>query len=191
MRFVAHLLGLIAAALVVGFGLSFYAVTDGRAIGAFKSGPWSAWPAVGASAPDPYTRAYFARTGTLQLGTSEGIQFVATADSDGRALDAACRYRIDGTTPVAAFWTLVATTPEGVSIARAGTPIAIRSSRLARASDGSIIVYVSRGLAPRNWLEIDGDGPFELLLTLYDTSIITGVGAGATVLPSIIREACA
>ena len=36
-------------ALTVGFGLSWYALTDGRIFGAVEIGPWSAWRNVGGS----------------------------------------------------------------------------------------------------------------------------------------------
>ncbi len=179
-----------AIALAIGFGLSFYALTDGRLFGAFQVGPWAAWPSAGSPSPDPYTRAYLARNGALQLGQSEGLQFVATTDSDGQRLDRACRYRIDGTTPVATFWTLVPTTPEGSDIARPDGLPGFHSNRVARASDGSLQLYVSRSLAPLNWLEITGEGPFWLVLTLYDTALFTGVGSNVATLPAIIREAC-
>jgi hypothetical protein len=61
---------------------------------------------------------------------------------------------------------------------------------VARANDGSVQLYVSKTLAPLNWLEITGDGPFQLVLTLYDTTLFTGAGSGDTSLPSITREAC-
>jgi hypothetical protein len=191
LRFVVHLLTLIVVALAVGFGLSWYALTDGRFFGAHQVGPWLAWPQVGQPNPDPYTRAYLARAGTMQLGLSEGLQFVAVADSDGQRLDRSCRYRIDGRTPVAQFWTLTAIAPDGTNIASEGGPPAIRSNRTSRTFDGTAVIYVSHALAPQNWLEIDGDGPFSLVLTLYDTSIYAGVGAGVETLPAITREACA
>ena len=181
---------MIAVALAVGFGLSYYALTDGRFFGAFSVGPWEAWPSVGAPSPDPYTRAYLARRGSLQLGLSEGLQFIATADSTGQPLDRSCRYRVEGTTPVATFWTLVPTAPDGTIVSRADGPAAFRSSRIARKGDGEILLYVSKSLAPENWLEITGDGPFQLVLTLYDTSIFSGVGSNVSAMPSITREAC-
>ena len=178
-------------ALAFGFGLSWFAVTDGRLFGVTQVGPWSTWREAGSPAPDPYSRAYIARTASLQLGASEGQQFVATVDSDGRPLTRSCRYRIDGTTPVASFWTLTATDPDGTIITRPDAPRAFSSTRIARANDGSMELYISRTLAPRNWLEIVGDGPFTLTLNLYDTSSIGGTGTAAPTLPSIIREACA
>ena len=191
MRFLGHLLTMIGVALCVGFGLSWYALSDARVVGAIHIGPWAAWRDAGSPTPDPYTRAYVARAGALQLGTSEGLQFIATTDSDGQRLDRNCRYRIDGTTPVSTFWTLTPLGPGNEIITRPDTPPSFNSTRVARATDGSLQLYVSKSLSPRNWLEIAGDGPFSLMLTLYDTSSFAGVGSEQARLPSIIREACA
>jgi hypothetical protein len=183
---------MLLVALLVGFGLSWYALNDGRLFGALEIGPWQAWKDVGAPAPDPYTRAFIARSGALELGATEGLQFVATTDSDNRRLDRNCRYRIDGTTPAARFWTLVPVSAEdGAPIARPDGPAVFQSARLSRAGDGSVELYVSKSLAPQNWLEITGEGAFNLVLTLYDTSSLSGVGSEVASLPSIIREACA
>ena len=181
---------MLVVALVVGFGLSYYAVTDGRLLGALRVGPWAAWPAVGSPSPDPYTRAYLARAGALQLGQSEGVAFTAGSDSNGKPLDRACRYRIEGTTPVAGFWTLQAVGQDGRNIARPDGEQALQSRDIARANDGSMVLYVSRTLAPNNWLEIAGDGPFQLILTLYDPSNLSGADVAVPELPAILKEAC-
>lgn len=192
MRLVIHVGLMVVIALVFGFGLSWFALNDGRLFGAIAVGPWQAWKDVGVPSPDPYTRAYIARSGALELGASEGLQFVATTDSDNRRLDRNCRYRIDGKTPAARFWTLVPVAPDsGAPIARADGPIDFHSARLSRANDGSAELYVGKRLSPRNWLEITGDGPFDLVLTLYETSSLSGVDANAASLPAIIREDCA
>jgi hypothetical protein len=192
LRFLIHLGTMLAVALVVGFGLSWYALTDGRLFGAIEIGPWLAWRNVGAPSPDPYTRAFIARSGALELGSTEGIQFIARTDSDNRPLDRNCRYRIDGATPPARFWTMVPVDPaSGASIALPGGPADFHSARLSRASDGSVALYVSKSIAPQNWLEITGEGPYELVLTFYDTSNASGLGSEITSLPSVIREACA
>ncbi len=191
MRFVLNLLALVLVALGIGFGLSWYALTDGRLVGALQSGPWTAWTQVGSPSPDPYTRAYITRSAALQLGQAEGIQLIATTDSDGRLLDRTCRYRIDGRTPTATFWTLVPVDDAGVSIARKDGPPGFQSNRIARANDGSVQLYISKTLSPLNWLEIAGSGPYSLVLSLYDTVIFSSIGATETIaLPSIIREAC-
>jgi len=181
---------MVAIALGLGFGLSWYALTDGRYFGAAQIGPWAAWPRAGLPSPDPYTRAYLARTGALQLGAAEGVQFVATTDSDGQPLDRNCRYRIDGTTPISSFWTMVPVAPDGTLIAPVNGPTHFESARLARAKDGSVQAYIGKPVSPLNWLEITGEGAFQIELTLYDTTAFTGAAA-ATTLPAIIREGCA
>lgn len=186
----SHLILLVVVALVVGFGLSWYALNDGRLVGAATIGPWSAWPRAGSPSPDPYTKAFLSRNAALQLGQSEGVQLVATTDSDGERLDRKCRYRIDGRTPTSTFWTLAPVAADGTSVAAAGGPAEFHSKRIARSNDGSMQLYVSRTLAPLNWLEVTGDGPFQLELTLYDTSLFSAVGGNDTILPAIIREAC-
>jgi hypothetical protein len=190
LRFVIHLLLMIAVALCVGFGLSYYALTDGRLFGAAQAGPWIAWPDVGSAAPNPYTRGHLARMGALQLGRSEGLQFVATTDSAGRPLSLDCTYRLDGHTPMATFWTLVALDGNGVNLARPGGQAAIRSTGIARTNDGSILLYVGKRLAPQNWLELSGEGNFTLVLTLYDTTIFSGISTADEAMPTITRQAC-
>lgn len=190
MRFLLNLFLMLVIALATGFGLSWYALSDGRFFGAYQTGPWSTWLRAGSPDPDPYTRAYMTRNAALQLGLSEGIQFVATADSDGRQLSRDCTYRIDGTTPTAAFWTMVPTTPDGASIARPDGPAGFYSAALARANDGSFQLYVGKVLSPFNWLETTGSGAFSLVLTLYDTTLFSGISSNRTTLPSITRVAC-
>ena len=190
MRFVFYLLMMIAVALGVGFGLSYYALTDGRLFGVAQVGPWHAWPDVGASAPNPYTRGHLARTAAFELGQAEGLAFMATTDSHGDALTRDCVYRVDGKTPLATFWTLVATDEAGVNIAAPDVAPAMRSSSIARAEDGSIIINVGTRLMPRNWLELSGEGPFRLVLTLYDTAAFSGFSSDAS-MPTIIRGECA
>ena len=90
MRFLINLLLMLVVALSVGFGLSYYALSDGRLFGAQQYGPWTTWARAGAPEPDPYTRAFITRNAALQLGQAEGLQLVATSDSDGRASSVRC-----------------------------------------------------------------------------------------------------
>lgn len=178
---------MIVVALGVGFGLSWYALGD-HWVGTLRVGPWAAWRDAGSPSPDPYTRAFVARSGALQLGNGEGIRFTATTDSTGQRLDRACRYLIEGRTPVATFWTMVPVALDDTPIARADGPASFVSNNIARLADGQMELYISKQLSPRNWLEITGDGPFAIVLTLYD---ITTVGGEELKLPVIVREGCA
>lgn len=190
MRFVIHLLLMIAVALGIGFGLSWYSLNDGRLFGGAQVGPWSAWPDVGSAQPNPYTRAHLARVAGLQLGLSEGIQFTASADSADEPLTRNCTYHLEGTTPLATFWTLAAVDSDGINIAAPDTQAAIRSDSIARANDGSIELNVGTSLMPGNWLELTGNGAFSLVLTLYDTAAFSGINGSTTTMPSIAQERC-
>ena len=189
MRYVLLLLMMCSVALAVGFGLSWAALTDGRLFGATQVGPWVAWSDVGSASPNPYTRAHLARAGALPLGQAEGLQFTADTDSAGEPLTRSCTYRITGRTPVATFWTLAAVDAEGVNVAAPGGPPVLRSGRLARTDDGDIDVTVGTSLMPLNWLELTGEGPFRLVLTLYDMAVFSGF-SGAADMPVITAERC-
>lgn len=191
MRFVLLLLVSIAIALATGFGLSYYALTDGRLFGAAQIGPWISWPDLGSSAPNPYSRGHLTREAALQLGRAEGLKFVATTDSAGDALDLSCAYTLLGHVPVSSFWTLVAVDGDGVNLAAPGTDLALRSSEIARTNTGAMVIEVGKTLAPGNWLELAGDGAFSLELTLYDTTAFSGFGSDNDTMPTITRGACA
>lgn len=190
MRFLFHLVVLVGVALVTGFGLSYYAVTDGRAFGAYQWGAWKTWPNAGAPAPDPYTHAVIARDGGLQLGRGEGVEFIATHDDGGQRLLRTCAYRISGRTPIAAFWTLRAADNQGASIVPAHAQQAFNSQRLVRSNEGIATLHVGSLIQPGNWMEIEGTGYFELILTFYDASVFAGFGTTITGLPEITSEGC-
>jgi hypothetical protein len=185
LRFLLNLFAMLVVALSIGFGLSYYALNDGRLFGALQIGPWTAWPRAGSAQPDPYTRAYLARTGALQLGQSEGLEFVSTTDSAGRPLERTCTYRFEGTTPTATFWTLVPTSQAGRDIASSPSEPGLSSLQLVRDADGIATIHIGPRLSPDNWLEVSGSGPFQLVLTFYDVTV-----AGGATLPTLTREGC-
>jgi hypothetical protein len=130
------------------------------------------------------------RESALQLGRSEGLQFVATADDEGNGLDRACSYLVQGRVPVSSFWTLVAVDEAWTSVVAPQTDGALRSSQIIRENDGNFIIHVGTQLRPGNWLELAGEGPFALAITLYDTTALSGFNAADMHMPSLRREAC-
>ncbi|UYN99684.1 MAG: DUF1214 domain-containing protein [Devosia sp.] len=190
MRFVIRLLLAITVALAVGFGLSYYALTNGRLFGAVEIGPWTAWPDAGSPAPNPYTRGHITRDAAFQLGRAEGLQFTATADNAGDPLDLDCTYMLTGHVPVSSFWTLMAVGPNWVNLAGPDQDAALRSSAVLRENDGSFRIAVGTALRPGNWMELAGEGPFTLVLSLYDTTALSGFNSADMTLPDIVREAC-
>ena len=109
------------AGLWLGLAGTYYAVERGEdggvgtsfLFGAVKAGPWTGWPKSGTRDADPYARALYARNGETPLGITEGLSFLARADSSGAPLNPACDYVLSGAIPPARFWTLSAATPHG------------------------------------------------------------------------------
>ena len=190
MRFVLGLLVTLGIALLTGFGASWVALEDGRLFGALRIGVWAAWPSAGSADVDPYTRAFLARIGQLQLGRSEGIRFTARTDSGGTQLRRECRYTVAGGTPVATLWTVYARTADGTVVGDAERRPGIDSASLPRRPDGSFVIHVGPGARPGNWLATPGSGEYELVLSIYDTSVFAGLGATLDTLPVIAPEGC-
>lgn len=182
---------MVGVALATGFGLSYYAVSDGRLLGAYQWGAWKTWPNAGAPDPDPYTQAVIARNGGLLLGRGEGVQFIATHDDGGQPLSRDCAYTISGRTPTAAFWTLRAVDNKGASIVSTDTAQAFNSRRLMRSNAGIATLHVSPQIHTGNWMQIEGEGYFDFVLTFYDASVFAGFGTTITGLPEIVNKGCA
>lgn len=190
MRALAHFFLFFVVSLSVGFGLSYWALEKGQLFGTLRIGPWIAWSDVGSPRPDPYTRAYISRNANLELSRAEGIKFVAKQDSDGRDILAECNYRIDGTTPETSLWTLAAINSQGTSLVREGGPMTLRGDHINRAEDGSFALHVGPSLSSSNWLETTAEGQMQLVLTLYDSSVFSGLTSLSNSLPSIFLERC-
>jgi hypothetical protein len=177
--------------LALGSASAWYSIGRMQGFGAIDIGPWTATPYASAEEIDPYTVAKSVVEGSVPLGATEGLAFNAVADSDGRELSMACDYDIEGATPAARLWTLVAYTPDGAQVhAAKGGVSALWSGAILRFSDGSFRISVSRYPRPGNWLAIAGNGPLRLTLRLYDTSVTGGSSLITPRMPAIKRGDC-
>lgn len=188
---------LVTVVYVLGLALSLgaysaWAVTGQFAgFGALRLGQWTSHPRAGAEDADPYARAWAARAGTLALGRAEGLEFRASHDSDGAPLVGSCRYVVSGQIPTNRLWTLRVVDETGRPLRpRRDVPAHIHSRAALRAPDGVISISISDRIAPANWLNVDHDGPFGLVLTLYDTTIATGTGLPDLTMPVIRNVGC-
>lgn len=174
-----------------GAGSVWLALDTDFEFGTVTIGDWTAFPARGTPAADPYSRARFSREADLALGQTEGLVFIARRDSDGDPLRLECGYRLAGVLPPARFWTLHARDPHGRLVAPAGGRApALHSDALLRRSDNTAVTTVSRQPAPGNWLAVDGSGPFSLVLTLYDTAMASSARIAEVDLPRVLKDDC-
>ena len=101
MRLVLTILAIALVGIALGGLSATYTISRVSGVGAIEAGPWTAIPFSDTSDVDPYTVARSVIDGSVPLGATEGLSFSATSDSDGRELDLACEYVIEGSTPPA------------------------------------------------------------------------------------------
>jgi hypothetical protein len=187
----AYVLYSLALALILGLGTAYWSVRGTYPLGRTQAQGWVAFPKLGARDVDPYARAILARTGDIPLGLGEGIALLAEVDSDGRALDAACRYRIAGITPVARYWTLTLYGPDGRPVRTELERSGFTSAEVVRDLEGRFEVVLSRMPEPGNWLQTPAGGRLRAILRLYDTPVagsLSWLDPGS--LPIVRREGC-
>jgi len=191
MRVFANIAIVFAIGLIVGGFTADQSIQRVYGIGAINIGPWSAWPYMGDTDTDPYTKARATATSIIPLGAVEGLAFEAKTDSRGQVLKRECEYLIEGNTPTAQLWTLAAYGGDG-RLVSADTQFisAATSENLVRAANGEFSITAADLPRSGNWLPLSSTGELTLILRLYDTPIISNSGLVSPTLPTIRRVGC-
>lgn len=178
------------AGLLLGFAMTAASLGFGHGLVSLRAGAWTAWPRNGTLEIDPYARAILARSGETPLGRDQGLAFYARYDSDGAPLDGRCEYRVLDPTPPARFWTLGVSGANGVLIENPTNRYYYTSSDLLRREGGAFELTIAREARSGNWLSA-GDGPFILILRLYDTPLDIEAAPDPSTFPRIVKTGCA
>jgi hypothetical protein len=186
---------MIVYAVVLGLGLglgsSYEVLLGSYPFGSVEIGPWVAWPGVGSGKADPYARAIVAKRSDVPLALGEGLDLVATRDSSGEPLSAACTYRLGALMPQTRLWSLSVHDREGHPIETELKRSGFTSAEILRRPDETFTIMMSRRLQPGNWIQLPPAGAFSIGLRLYDMPGIGGaLKLGADALPSIERLEC-
>ena len=160
----------IGAVLILGLGTSWYMIDVGTRLTTEQHGPWMGWTSAGRADADPYTRAHFARLGTLQLTTEIALTYLAYTDSEGNRLHSSCDYLVEGREPGNHWWSLTVFNDRGDLIANAAQRHAYTSGSIALRPDGTFAVALAREASPGNWLPTGGAGRLALMFTTFDSS---------------------
>lgn len=149
---------------------------------------WQAYPQDGTEEADPYARARTVRQGTLSLGRAEGLAFYIWKDDSGQALTSRCRYTLQGFVPEARLFTLYPVDEKHTHLNAGSTfPTGLHSQNIVHDPDGAIHVTISATSAAGNWLAVPPRTSYGLVLTLYDTPVITTTGLANPVMPTLSR----
>ncbi len=180
-----------ALGLALGFLASAYALSRLSPFDRVRLGPWELEAHAGSTEADPYTLARLERSGEIPLAVGEGLQLIARIDDAGRKLDARCVYEVGPRAPAARYWTLSLIDQDGWPVDNLARRYGFRSSELLRSGNGDFTITVAADVQPGNWLPIGTQGPFELVLRLYDSPL--GATAGAidrSTAPRVTRVGC-
>lgn len=183
----------VTVALGVGLGSAWYAVDNGIEATVRQFGPWVSWTAAGRMDADPYTRAHFARAGRLPITSTTARYYHADRDGTGTRLDSDCVYELVGRGPQADWWSLAAYDGNGQLMPNSARRYTISSSSVLRDNTGVYKIRVGREASSGNWLPIQSDYRFQLMLRVYRPGYVSErevVDREAEQLPSIRKVTC-
>lgn len=178
----------VGIAILGGLGSSWFMIEKGSRLTTRSSGPWTTWTAAGRADADPYTRAHFLRRGMLPVSATLSLSYQASTDSDGQALYSSCDYSIEGSEPLAAFWSLSVFDEKGGAIPNPADRFSFNSATIMRPANGMLDVRLSRNARPGNWLPTGGAGRITLMMTIDEPE--ANDDRRAAVLPAIRRISC-
>jgi hypothetical protein len=184
-------LAVAVAGLALGLWATHAALTGALPIAVDALGQWRLEARAGAADADPYTRARIERSGEIALGLGEGLRLTTRVDSQGRALEGSCLYRLAPQAPKARYWTLEAIDESGYPLENDDGRYALRSTELLRHSDGGFEIWISESPHAGNWLPVPSRGRFGLAMRLYDPALSdAAVGFERATAPNVVRERC-
>ncbi|WP_455478574.1 DUF1214 domain-containing protein [Bartonella sp. B10] len=183
--------------IVISFLISIFSILCGilsvdymlnsfNNFGKFTIGEWSAYPQIGTTDADPYTKARTAKRGDISFGRTEVLIFQIWKDNNGHPLYSDCHYFLKGHIPEARLFTLY-TADKSLKPHTASNeiPFELYTDNITYESDGSLHINISPTAKTGNWLATGSKKEFGLILTLYDTSITSATALKELTMPSI------
>lgn len=179
--------------LIFGLGSSWYMVEAGNRLTTVTNGPWIMWPSAGRKNADPYTRAHFARRGTLAVSTEVARTYSARTDSDGAGLHSSCDYALSGQDLDDRWWSIAVFDGRGNLIPNVLQRYVYTRDTAAINADSTLLVTLSRDIGPGNWLPTGGAGRLVVVFTVIDlkpVALTVEANDEQQTLPTIRRVTC-
>ena len=195
LRTALSLTATVLAAAVVGVLLLRPVLTALMERNSVHNGPWRTSATTGSADGNPWERAAVAVGGLYAMRRDEAIYFTAFTDSEGALLRGECRYRVDGPTPPARWWSLTAYGEDHYLVPNAANRYAVNGRSLPSASRDRIELVLTADAADAaqhaDRLPVPAQGPFSVTLRLYNPPPELAASLAQVTLPTIHREACA
>lgn len=172
--------------IAIGIASAFPAVNYVHDLFTITNGPWQSNMLAGSEKADIYTRAAVARYALFALNKSEAVYFIARTDSNKKPLRLECNYRIAGKDLPARWWSITVYGSDLFLIPNRYDRYSVTSANL----KGNWTVYLSKEGEGKNWIPLNGEGQFYLLLRLYNPQKVVYESPESINLPEIILEGC-
>lgn len=163
---------------------------------AINLGQWRAYLPTRTGDVPPYEKARLALYTQAQLGYGEGLRFIAINDDEGQTLNRNCRYLLQGPAPKARVFTLFAADLDGLHL-KADDQMTdfLHTQSLGYDADNAMRVSVGDDITVGDWLyvpppKVDQNERYQLVLSLYNTSIGAVSDATKAELPALTRVSC-
>ena len=181
--------------ILTGLGLGYCsaqtAIVYGIGVTAVQNSSWTAWPAAGSPAADPYTRAHFAYTGELPLASFEAIIFRAFRDQAGNPLVANCDYTVEGSPLDVSWWNFTVYSDDGLLIENPSDRYSFNSENIVLKADSSFKIALSQEAQPGNWIPTgEEDDDFFITFRLFGPGQKITNNLKTARLPVITRGKC-
>jgi len=174
---------------VIGAASAWAALSFGAAGSVERYGAWTHNRAAGSTAAGPYSRAIIAKEGLLALSAREALYFTLTRDENGRPLDEACIYELNGGDIDARWWSVTLYAADDYLARNNDHAASIDASSIAQSRTGwRARIAPVRGDTD-NWLSSrDARRGFSLMLRVYNPQ--RDFRAAEETLPALTTVSC-
>jgi hypothetical protein len=186
-----HIIIVCCIAIGLGSTLTYFSL-GGAGFIPLVIGQWVAFPQAGTLNADPYSKAKLMREPFLALGAAEGVMFFAHYDEKGVPLSGLCDYEIVGKNPSARLWTMfiVNTDYTSLQLDDINWPTFLNARSIIYHNATDFRISVASKARTDNWIAVSREKNFIVVMTLYDTAIVTNKGMIETLMPTLKKLNC-
>ena len=180
----ASFMAVILLAIVTAF---FSLEFPGPLPGDLKIDKWSTLEAMATEQASARRRVLWAETAYGALPSDQALYFVRRIADNGRDLEGGCRYRITGTVPKAAWWSLTVY-DAGLGTIKSDGPATINPDNIQSDADGNYTAYISAVPEPGNWLSDRTGSAVVIVYRIYKPAAALVHDLKSATLPSIAQS---
>ena len=183
----------IVAGVATGLMVSIFIFHSIKNVTSTDIDGWQHNANVGSENASALSRTVISIMGFLGLSREETLYFFTDLDADGEPLDGACDYTVNGriTSDHARWWSMTAYNSKTQKlIVHSQDRYSYTGDTVAFNEDGSFSINIGASKQQGNWIPVSEKTSFDLLLRLYNPSLLVTEQTETLVLPKIIKGQC-